>query len=398
MSKVVRLNIHPASNETSNIVQLLNAQIESNIINKSDLASTLGIVRKSLDNILKGERQELKLIEFVKICTYLSIDTNEALNDYMNSQETQMNELERIKKVKFINDHFDKTSLKQEGFYTGRGFNYEQFEERICTFFNLNNIFEYAHIGGNALFSKAKLTDDHKMRDFWVKCAIAEFKRINNPNDYSEEGLIQLLGNIRAYSQYEKKGFATVIKALYAVGITVIVQKYGKKTSINGGTFWVNEKPCIVITDCGKKYAKIWETLLHEIYHVIEDLETISKMVYHVTDTSQPDVLLIEERATYWAQQYLLDDEAVRYISNNLSNPLEVDKFSKKQAIHPSIVYHRCIFSLEDRVLVERLAKIHNKQLIHSDIALSALAVNPYKADSIAVLADEVNKIFNQVG
>ena len=47
------------------------------------------------------------------------------------------------------------------------------------------------------------------------------------------------------------------------------------KTQIKGATFVINNKPCIVITDFNKNYGTIWFSLIHELHHVLFDLDSI---------------------------------------------------------------------------------------------------------------------------
>jgi len=66
---------------------------------------------------------------------------------------------------------------------------------------------------------------------------------------------------------------------LFNIGITIVFQPSLPKTQIRGATFLINDKPCIVITDFNKNYATIWFALIHELHHVLFDLETIDKKI-----------------------------------------------------------------------------------------------------------------------
>ena len=89
------------------------------------------------------------------------------------------------------------------------------------------------------------------------------------------------------------------------MGVTVIVQTQLLTTQVRGGTFIINGKPCIVLTDLFKKYPTIWYTLIHELHHVLYDLETISLTNFHIT--GDPDLFLIEEKADDFAREYFLE-------------------------------------------------------------------------------------------
>src|SRR5699024_688613 len=103
-------------------------------------------------------------------------------------------------------------------------------------------------------------------------------------------------------------------------------------------TFVVNGKPCIVITDWNKNYATIWFALIHELHHVLFDLEIIETTKFHLT--GEPDLFLLqEEKANEFAGEYLLSTDRMRYIEKLINNPLIVERFAKENQIHPCIVY-----------------------------------------------------------
>ena len=188
------------------------------------------------------------------------------------------------------------------------------------------------------LFSKTKRTPHEKMRAFWVKSAHALFKKIDNPNDFDRQSLVELLPKIRPYTQNVSKGFLIVAQALFNVGVTVIFQKYLDNTQVRGGTFVVDGKPCIVITDYNKYYPTIWFALLHELHHVLYDIETIEKHKFHLT--GEPDLFLLEEdKANEFARELLFSKEKSKHIAPLIHNHLMVSKFAKENQVHQSIVY-----------------------------------------------------------
>jgi hypothetical protein len=175
------------------------------------------------------------------------------------------------------------------------------------------------------------------MKDFWTKSAYACFQFINNPNDYDREFLKDLIPKIRPYCQDVENGLFTVCRALYNIGITVIVQNHLTLTQVRGGTFIVNEKPCIVLTDLHKRYTTIWETLIHELYHVLYDLETIKTMQYHLTGDA--DLLLIEEKAEKFSREFFCGFENYKFIKPHIHNSYMVSRFAKEIEIEKSFIY-----------------------------------------------------------
>jgi HTH-type transcriptional regulator / antitoxin HigA len=149
--------------------------------------------------------------------------------------------------------------------------------------------------------------------------------------------LKDIITKIKPYCQDVEDGLTTVCKALYNVGVTVIIQNHLTLTQVRGGTFIVNKKPCIVITDLNKRFTTIWETLLHELYHVLYDLETIKSSGYHLT--GEPDLFLIEDKAEDFSREYFCGYDDYLYIKPHIHNDFIVERFAKDKEIHKSFVY-----------------------------------------------------------
>lgn len=125
---------------------------------------------------------------------------------------------------------------------------------------------------------------------------------------------------------------------MFNIGVTVVFQPSLPKTKIRGVTFYINNKPCIVITDLNKNYATIWFALIHELSHVLFDLDTIENTKFHLS--GKPDLFLIQEdKANEFASEYLLSSEKMRYIEKLIDNQLIVRRFAKEYQIHPCFIY-----------------------------------------------------------
>ena len=92
---------------------------------------------------------------------------------------------------------------------------------------------------------------------FWVDSAYRVFKDIANPNEYNREDLKNIIIKVKPYSQDVNDGLLIVCKALYHCGVTVIAQELLPTTQVRGGTFVINDKPCIVLTDYRKSYPTV---------------------------------------------------------------------------------------------------------------------------------------------
>lgn len=313
---------------------------EFGVSSDHQLSKLVEIDRMTLDRLLKGDTQKVDLFSIIKLDQFLQIGTKQILEVYMSSLRPEFAaELVRVRNASYISRYFDLNGLKKAGFIDSIT-DFEQIERRITRFFELDSIIEYDREIGEALFSRTKAHSDDKMRDFWVRSAIHQFKRYDNPNDYDRDSLLSLIPKIRPYTRYEEKGLYTVIKALYNVGVTVIVQSYLARTQVRGGTFVVNGKPCIVVTDYNKSYATLWFALLHEIFHVCYDFEDLKRgLVYHLTDDALDLHLMREDDADYFAREMLFRQEKLDYIRHAINSPSIVAAYAEKHKVHPAIVY-----------------------------------------------------------
>jgi HTH-type transcriptional regulator/antitoxin HigA len=325
-------------------------------------SDVLGIERKTLQRILSQEHQKIDILTLLKIGYFLNISIDELIKISVASMTVEeIKELEQAKKSTFILENFDLEGLKKIGFIQDK-FNFEEIEQKILSFFGITSIYDYQRELGLILFSQTKRNINDKMREFWLKSIDTAFKTIANPHEYKPELLRQLLEKIPAYSQNEEFGLITVIKALYMVGVTVLVQPYPTNTQIKGATLLIKKKPCIVLTDYNKRYDTLWFSLIHELYHVLYDYDVLLKANYHLT--GENDLFLIEENANRFARELLLSSEKTQYVYKIINVPFMVEKFARKCSIHTSIIYGFYIYeNPTENMKYRRLIKSSEKSL-----------------------------------
>jgi len=263
----------------------------------------------------------------------------------------------------------------------------EEIENRILSFFGLNNMYEYESEISGALFSRTKKSTHDKMMEFWVKSAYLQFQKVDNPNEYERDSLLELISKVRPYTRYVENGLTTVVKALFNIGITVIIQSYLTKTQIRGGTFLVNGKPCIVLTDFNKRYDTLWFTLLHELCHVLFDLDTIKTTSYHLS--GEPDIFLIEEEANQFARDYLLSPEKLGIVKPFIFSDGVVEEYAKQWKVHSSIIYGLYLSENENYY-----PKFRN-YIVKSDKAVNNLKLSSWDEDSILEHAEKIKEVLN---
>ncbi|MBK9196716.1 MAG: hypothetical protein IPO17_17385 [Flavobacteriales bacterium] len=145
-------------------------------------------------------------------------------------------------------------------------------EKRLRTFLGLDSIEDYTQELALCGLQPHQRASSNKMLDFWTKSAYQYFVEVANPNEYDRDALKELVTKIRPYTRDVENGLLTVARALYSVGVTVITS-HTCRTPVRGATFRVNGKPCIALSDFRKSYATVWFALMHELNHVLFDLQ-----------------------------------------------------------------------------------------------------------------------------
>lgn len=324
--------------EDNSLTLLLNNKLKSSGLKKTQFERLAGLQRRSLDGILKKTSKQTDIINLLKLGEFLDLSLRELLILHFNNRPSdEIKELQTSMELTHINKYFDLKILSSLGFIE-KDSSLEDLKDRICSFFGIDSIYDYEKELNEVLYSRTKKSFSDKMKDFWIKSSYKYFELIDNPNDYLRSELIDLIPKIKPYTQNVENGLLIVFQALYNIGVTVVFQPKLPKTQIRGATFLVNQKPCVVITDLNKNYATVWFSLIHELHHVLFDLEIIEKTKYHLT--GEPDLFLIQEdKANEFASDYLMSKEKMRYIEKLIHNPLMVKKFAKECQIHPSIIY-----------------------------------------------------------
>lgn len=327
-----------SGNELEPLNTIFEKRIEKLDLSYRQLETILGIDRKSINNILSNETKKINVSNLIKIGAFLEMTFPEILKAFTAQMPKEdISEIGRVIRLTYIFENFDLKNLKTMGFISSIT-DLDKIEERIKTFFGLKDIFNYSKDIG-AAFSKVNKNYNNKMLDFWNKSAFAFFEKINNENDYDRERVIQIIPSIRPYSQDVKNGLRIVSRALFELGITVAFQPYLPTTQVRGATFVVNGKPCIVITNRNKNYATLWFALMHELYHVLFELDKVERSVFHLTGELNLE-FVDEEAANSFARKYFLSEEKSRYIFPFIRDHVIVDRYAKKNKIHPSLIYN----------------------------------------------------------
>lgn len=368
---------------------------EMGITSDLQLSKAVDIDKSTLDRILNGDTKKVDLFSILKLDEFFGIGIKKLMQVYVASLKPEfIGQLERARNTSYILRRFDLPGLKRAGIIDTTS-DFDRIERRLKEFFGLASITEYDREVGAVLFRRKNASPHDKMREVWVRSAHLQFEKVNNPHPYDPEALRGLLPKMRAKTRDENSGLIDVIQALYRVGVSVIVQSYLSKTQVQGGTFAVKGKPCIILTDLNKSYPMLWFALLHELYHVLYDFEEIRKFHYHLTGDVESNMLLFsEEDADYFAQELLFTKAELGFISPVISIPTTVAAYAKTNKVHPGIIYS--FYCQEEKKRSGKNVYPFYQHLFgKADSTLQAVRTNPWDKVAIAQEIDIIKKKYN---
>lgn len=307
----------------------------------------MGVQLRAVNGILDGTQKIIDISILSKLSNFLQVPRERIVSLYLDVVETQFPTATiTAQKVEFIKESFDLAVLRKAGVIDNIS-DFEHIERRLLARLGLRSILEYRKPTNDVAFLVGPLqlkTQNDLTRAMWIRAAQACFAEIDNPNLYDRNALIKLFPSLRWYTTNVDKGLPEVIRLLYRVGITVVLQPPLPTLQLRGATFSHNGKPCIVVTDYVGFYPTLWFSLFHELHHVLFDWDEIKANKYHVTDDNNQDLSVQEKEAeaNSFAGEYLFSSEKVDKVWPYINNASYVAEFAATHQVHPSIVYVQC--------------------------------------------------------
>lgn len=323
--------------------ELYQRRIEELKITATDALKLLGIGQNTLNGILEGEKELIKLSNLIKLADFLQLPKEKVVELFLAELEKKHPAKHSIapEKVQFIKENFDLAALKKSGFIDSIS-DYAGADKKICYFFSLKTIFDYRQPKMDVAYSSGVHKPKNELtRAFFINTAKDFFEQVENPFEFQRERLIKYFSEIRWHSSNVTLGLRNVVRELFKMGITVIYIPPLASMHIRGATFAVNDKPCVVLTDYIGFYPTLWFALLHELFHVLFDWEEIRQNTYHLTDDDD-DRLTVREKekeADNFAREYLFSKEKTDSVKRYLNNQMYVTNIAKENHVHPSFLY-----------------------------------------------------------
>ena len=374
--------------------------LQSNGIPVSALAEQLGIDRRYLEKYM-SEGGDLKFVQAIKLMHVLDLEPAKFIQAFKNDLEGTQEEIsDKSTELAYLYTKFDIPSLKEIGLIKKRA-KIDDIKDQVCSFFGFQSIYEYDTFAmlPEALFSRStrfiKERKSARMNEFWLKCLYYSFKKIDNPNPFDRELLEEFVKHIYEYTNDEVHGYEKVILVLYRLGVTVLTQPYVTGTGKFGATMIIDGKPCVVITDMNKKYHKLWLSLLHELYHILNDFDMLQKIAYHITSTVNPDIFLNEEAADTFALNMLIKQSDREELPKIVRLSHLVLKAAKTIHVHPSIIYGVYLEGLDNNKKSVEYRKYGSPScLIGTEKAIKNVVFDPIRLQDLREAIESMRQEF----
>ena len=323
---------------------LFDKRIEELKISPTSVLDIVGISFRPLRGILNGTQKTVDFTNLVKIANFLQIPKEKVIQLHIEALELNFPEENTISPavIEFIKKNFDLAALKKSKFINSVT-DFREIESKLLALLGLKTIFEYKKPSIDIAFSAGITTPKNELiRTTWKAAAEAVFEEIDNPYEYDRKRLVEYFPQIRWHSTNVEKGLIEVIRDLYKLGVTVIYQeKMQGINKLNGATFPVYDKPCIVLSNYSGFYPTLWFALAHELFHVLFDWEEIVAHGYHLSEEDS-DILSVnekEEEANNFAREYLFSKEKTTNVKPYINNESFIKEFAKTNQVHDSFIY-----------------------------------------------------------
>lgn len=385
---IIRVNMDNKHSEIDSILEgifkritlreLFEQRLHELKLTQTGVEKMLGISHRPLKGLLDATKKSINYGVLNQLAVFLNKTVEEIAEIHLKQLE-EKNELQNtpLNKKKFIKENFDLAVLRKAGFIKTIN-DFDEIENRIKSHLNLNSIFDYKKRNFTTAFwagavSHKNATRNALTRDFWLVSARNIILKLDNPHYYNREELIRYFPEIRWHSTNVEFGLVHVIKNLFKLGITVIFQPSLSSLHLRGATFLVNDKPCIVLTDYIGFYPTLWHCLIHELYHVLFDLEDIKNAnIPHLSDNIEESLTITETEieADEFAKRYLFSEEKMQDVLPYMRNESIIKEIARDNNIHHSIIYSYYAYEFSK---TDRLAWIRARRTSPPDLVKKAI-------------------------
>jgi Zn-dependent peptidase ImmA (M78 family) len=157
---------------------------------------------------------------------------------------------------------------------------------------------------------------------------------------FSTKQLKSAIPEMKSIMAIEPSDFSETLQRLCAkVGVKLVYTPCLPKANINGSTRWINDVPCIQLTNCEGKYDLFWFTFFHEVGHIL--LHGKKDVFLENVEFASKKMIKEKEADEFAAKILLTSKEEAEIIAANDYSEENIILFAKKLGTHSSIIVRR---------------------------------------------------------
>lgn len=218
----------------------------------------------------------------------------------------------------------------------------------LLSFFRITSVKAWEdYFMNQALKSAFKIslssTKDPYAISAWLRQGEIQAAEGKTKNPYSEAALKGIMPKIFSFVKDQPDDFALQLSNLCSeAGVKILYTAHIPHAPINGCTRWIDNVPCIQMTDKQKRNDVFWFSFFHEIGHILLH----GKKDVFLEDAEHRETLKQkEEEADRFAAEQLLSQNAENEIVRELDGAQPTKQFIVDQAnryqTHPAIIVGR---------------------------------------------------------
>lgn len=300
-----------------------------------ELAKRMGMTKEYINEILSGKsiitpETALKFESVLGMSAKFILNLEGSYRIYLAEKERKEREAKEIRflknipykemmKLGWIPKTQDKIEIVQ---------NVKQFLG-VNAFINTDDIYAFCRK------SKAVSENTYSIIS-WIRKGELEAQKMTIP-EFNREKLLKSIDKIKEHSTQKFEDFyKKLAEELADCGVVLVFIPCLKKTPVYGAVKWITpSKPMIIMSLRYKTNDHFWFTLMHEIYHVLNDKK--KSIIIEEKDNDEN-----EEKADAFSSNTLIPNTLYKkYIAKNDYDKKSIESFAKELNIAPGIVVGR---------------------------------------------------------
>lgn len=321
--------------------ETLKEVIENNNISQEELAIRTGYTAKHISEVLNGKKGisnsfaialEYALGISAEFWSNLQCIYDKNIDEVEKSNNIDRKEYAVLKELKEVVAYLKKINL------LSKDLNDTSIILKLRKILNVNNLLSIPNLPiQQVAFRGTKNKINIYVLYAWQK--ICEILTYDNSiaEQFNKEKLVKRINDIKGTMFLEPTEMIEKLKQIFKeCGISFNVVKHFKGAPVQGFIKKRNEQVILCLT-IRQSFADIfWFTLFHEIGHLLNDDFKKTYIDYNFIDSKE------EKNADEFARNTLINsDEYNSFISENILNIENINKFSKSQNVIPTIIIGR---------------------------------------------------------